>query len=256
MRTTHTSPARSDAPCILIIDSKKLHQAGIIRLLETWTEAVGLKMTALAPDTPFENCRIYSNCEMVLLSVGSGSVEDPQQLACMKSLRTLVPNAPLVVLSDREEPKEVCAAFEAGATGFMPSSIEPSMALQALSFIKSGGSFFPPSALSRDTTPAITFIEKPAATIQSGQTVGPHQLMDRAGSLTSKQEEVFNLLRQGQTNKLIARKLGMSEATVKVHVRRIIRRFGVTNRTQAVISAMNESTLSRCAANGNGTRET
>jgi len=62
--------------------------------------------------------------------------------------------------------------------------------------------------------------------------------MDRAGSLTSKQEEVFNLLRQGQTNKLIARKLGMSEATVKVHVRRIIRRFGVTNRTQAVIYAL------------------
>jgi two-component system nitrate/nitrite response regulator NarL len=74
--------------------------------------------------------------------------------------------------------------------------------------------------------------------------------MDRAGSLTSKQEEVFNLLRQGQTNKLIARKLGMSEATVKVHVRRIIRRFGVTNRTQAAISAMNESTLSRCAQTG------
>ena len=71
-----------------------------------------------------------------------------------------------------------------GATGFMPSSIEPSVALQALSFIKSGGSIFPPSALSRGTTPAITFVEKPAATIQSGQTVGPHQLMDRAGSLT------------------------------------------------------------------------
>jgi DNA-binding CsgD family transcriptional regulator len=55
--------------------------------------------------------------------------------------------------------------------------------------------------------------------------------VDGVSGLTLKQDDVFKLLRQGQTNKLIARQLGMSEATVKVHVRQIIRKFGVSTCT-------------------------
>jgi DNA-binding NarL/FixJ family response regulator len=45
---------------------------------------------------------------------------------------------------------------------------------------------------------------------------------------------VLSLLRLGKANKIIAYELGMSESTVKVHVRNIMRRMGATNRTQAV----------------------
>lgn len=180
--------------------------------------------------------------EIILLSVGSASVEDPDQLACLKNAHALIPNAALVVLSDREDSKEICAAFEAGATGFLPTNIEPSIALQALSFIRSGGSFFPPSALSNCHSGS----ERPSAAQATTNGLdhshpAPCQLVDGVSGLTSKQDDVFKLLRQGQTNKLIARQLGMSEATVKVHVRQIIRKFGVSNRTQAVICAMNGS---------------
>src|SRR4249920_3304087 len=58
-------------------------------------------------------------------------------------------------------------------------------------------------------------------------------------SLSSKQEEVFKLLRRGEANKLIARHLGLSEATVKVHIRQIMRKLGVANRTQAAICTFN-----------------
>ena len=61
--------------------------------------------------------------------------------------------------------------------------------------------------------------------------------------LTIKQEEVFDLLRQGFPNKVIAHRLGMSEATVKVHARRIMHKFGVSNRTQLAVAAMNHSCL-------------
>ena len=80
---------------------------------------------------------------MIILSVGGASLEDTQQQTFIKSARKSMPRTPLVVISDREESKEVCAAFEAGAAGFMPTSIDPSVALQALSFIKSGDHFFP-----------------------------------------------------------------------------------------------------------------
>jgi DNA-binding NarL/FixJ family response regulator len=59
----------------------------------------------------------------------------------------------------------------------------------------------------------------------------------RNRSLTARQKAVLELLRRGDTNKVIARRLGMREGTVKVHVRQIMRKFGVTNRTQiAVVS--------------------
>jgi DNA-binding NarL/FixJ family response regulator len=154
----------------------------------------------------------------------------------IENIRTLIPEAALVVISDREEPEEVCAAFREGASGFMPTSTEPSVAFQALTFIKGGGSFFPPSAL----------LHRRLATFAPAvQSVGT-QVVSGFGcvsQLTTKQKEVFTLLRQGQSNKAIARRLGMSDATVKVHVRCIMRKFGVANRTQLAIAAMNGNTL-------------
>jgi two-component system, NarL family, nitrate/nitrite response regulator NarL len=60
-----------------------------------------------------------------------------------------------------------------------------------------------------------------------------------ASRLTAKQEEVLQLLRRGQSNKVIASQLGLSEATVKVHLRCIMRKLGVVNRTQVAIASMN-----------------
>jgi DNA-binding NarL/FixJ family response regulator len=58
-------------------------------------------------------------------------------------------------------------------------------------------------------------------------------------SLTARQRAVLELLRRGETNKAIARRLGMREGTVKVHVRQIMRKFGVTNRTQIAVVCAN-----------------
>jgi DNA-binding NarL/FixJ family response regulator len=64
--------------------------------------------------------------------------------------------------------------------------------------------------------------------------------MDR--NLTARQGAVLELLSYGNSNKVIARRLAMSEGTVKFHIRQIMRKFGVTNRTQAaVVSASGRS---------------
>ena len=56
--------------------------------------------------------------------------------------------------------------------------------------------------------------------------------------LSAKQEQVLKLLRQGQSNKVIASQLGLSEATVKVHLGCIMRKLGVANRTQVAIASI------------------
>jgi two-component system nitrate/nitrite response regulator NarL len=107
----------------------------------------------------------------------------------------------------------------------MPTTIEPALAFQVLSFINSGGTFFPPSVLS--CIDRVT-IQKPVR-------------LDAA--LNIKQEEVLVLLRQGYSNKVIANRLGLSEATVKLHARRLMQKFRVTNRTQLAVVAMNQVSL-------------
>lgn len=232
MRTHYASRMSPEKPHIVIIDSKKLRQAGIVHLLEAWAGAIGLTVTAIDLANPIERLKAAS-CAMVILSVGSASVEDPQQRALIKCTRKSMPRAPLVIFSDREEAEEVCSAFEAGAAGFMPSSLDPSVALQALSFIKCGGSFFPPSALHKEKPPVAAQVGVEATAQADVEPIRP------ASRLTAKQEEVLQLLRRGQSNKVIASQLGLSEATVKVHLRCIMRKLGVVNRTQVAIASVN-----------------
>ena len=216
-----TSPGQITKPELLIIDSKRLRQAGITHLLDVWADAMGLTVKTLVPSTSLDTFCAH-NCEMTIISVGGESIEDAQQHALIESVRMLMPQTLLVIISDREDPEEICAAFEEGAVGFMPTSLEPALAFQALSFIRSGGSFFPPAALCN--------IRRKVAVN------GIFHTIDH----TNQQENVFGLLRQGYPNKRIARQLGLSESTVKVHVRRIMHKFGVANRTQLAFVAMNQ----------------
>jgi DNA-binding NarL/FixJ family response regulator len=222
--TTPVSAAETKLE-LVVIDSKRLRQAGITRLLDIWADAMGLTAKAVVPDALLGEGFAPANCGMVIISVGTASIKDAQHQPLIETVRSLMPKAPLIIISDREDPEEICAAFEQGAVGFLPTSIAPGLAFRALSFIRAGGSFFPPSALS----------------VRLGETT-VHRV-ERASDLTAKQEEVLDLLRHGHSNKTIARRLSMSEATVKVHVRRIIHKFGVANRTQLAVAAMKNGSV-------------
>ncbi len=217
-----TSTALVRKPKLLVIDAKKLRQAGMTRLLETWADAMGLTLSALVQTAPLDTGCSWVPCEMAIINLGSASTQEAPQRALIASVRRFMPEARLVIISDREEPHEVSTAFEQGVVGFIPTSTDPAVVFHALSFIRKGGSFFPPSALS-------TYLS------QTGNDIGC------AADLTARQIEVLNRLREGHSNKTIARQLEMSEATVKVHVRRIMQKFGVANRTQLAISAINLS---------------
>jgi DNA-binding NarL/FixJ family response regulator len=195
-----------------------LRQAGIARLLQAWADVMGFTVNAVLPDAlPDSN-----NYAMTIVKLGDTSIEDAQCHVLLENVRRLMSNASLIIISDREDLHEVCAAFHEGARGFMPTTIEPRLAFQALSFIDGGGTFFPPPVLSCfDEVP----VHKP--------------VYDSV--LTVKQEEVLALVRQGHSNKVIAHRLGLSEATVKLHAHHIMQKFRVANRTQLAIAAINHT---------------
>lgn len=216
---------------VVVIDALKLRRAGILRLVEDWAAANNLEITAVAPwgfPTEFE---VAPNCRMVMLNIGGCSVRSPDIASCIEAVASLMPDAPLVVISDVDTPTEIVSAFRAGACGYIPTATEPTVALTTLTFILRGGSYFPPAALLSTATPCT----------ECETSGGPNHRDENSGtqarSLTMRQQEVIRLLREGMPNKLIARHLRMTEATVKVHVRQIMRKLGANNRTQAALCA-------------------
>jgi DNA-binding NarL/FixJ family response regulator len=216
---------------VVVVDALKLRRAGILRLVKDWCAANSLDVTAVAPLGLRTEIEIRPSCQMVLLSIGGSSVHSREIAHCIESVHALLPDTPLVIIADDDNADEIILAFRVGARAYIPTSMEPAIALTALTFVLSGGSYFPPKALLSATAPS-------AESETSGSlSEGDEKTEPQAKSLTMRQQEVIGLLREGMPNKLIARHLRMTEATVKVHVRQIMRKLGATNRTQAALCA-------------------
>jgi DNA-binding NarL/FixJ family response regulator len=140
---------------------------------------------------------------------GMGGVEG------VRRLRAAHPALPLVVCSASEDAAVVREILALGASAFIPKSDSTQVILQAVQLVLAGGTYVPPRLVARDP---------PAA---SG----------RIDSLTARQQDVLRELAKGRPNKLIARELDISEATVKVHLLAIFRVLGARNRTEAVLVA-------------------
>lgn len=143
----------------------------------------------------------------------------------IKELHQAFGGIPIVVLSDARtalQPRHIRNALKSGARGFIPTSVtEMSAAIAAIRFVWDGGTFAPLDVL-------LTHRLAPAAVTGEAH-IAKH--------LTPRQMTVLSHLRQGKANKIIAYELGMTESTVKVHVRNIMRKMGATNRTQAVYNS-------------------
>jgi DNA-binding NarL/FixJ family response regulator len=211
-------------PAVFVVDRLELRRAAIASFLKPWADQCGIRVVAVGPAeiTAVDGLLV----KMIIVVVGTRSVAEARPFDWISAFGPVGCDAPIAVLSERDDPEEVVAAFKGGARGLVPMSAAPSVALPALSFIMSGGSFFPPMTLT--STPRIASTPPVAPSV-------PTKLPETA--LTMRQREVLERIRQGQSNKLIGRQLKLRESTVKVHVRQIMRKLGVHNRTQAALYA-------------------
>ena len=136
----------------------------------------------------------------------------------LRRLRLLFPQLPIAVVSGEDDPVVIRATLSAGAVGFLPKSESPKVLQQALRLVLGGGTYMPALAL---------------ADLRHG---APPPRPD-AGGLTPRQLDVLRCLMRGQPNKLIAREMGLTEGTVKIHIAAILRVLQARNRTEAVVVA-------------------
>jgi len=170
---------------------------------------------------------------VIIYSLGAESVGDIKHRKVIKILRGLA--APIVIFSDNATRKETALALSTGVQGFLHSGMALELAQQALSFILQGGSYFPPLQQSRSRPPLHNeLVDTSAGNVPR---YPPSSAVSSNDNLTQRQRDVLQGLKRGESNKIIARALGIREGTVKVHVRQLMRRMGVNNRTQLAIAS-------------------
>jgi two-component system, NarL family, nitrate/nitrite response regulator NarL len=149
-------------------------------------------------------------------------------------LKTRWPSVRTVLLSDHLDPASVTHAFQAGLDGLCPTTMSHDALILALELVVLGERFIP-----ADAGLALLDAQPRGYEVGFGMSAAAVPANDGLGakSLSGREAQILHLIAQGAANKVIARELGLAEATVKVHVKAILRKVKVSNRTQAALWA-------------------
>lgn len=206
---------------ILLADDHKLVRAGLVLVLKQMQDGVelleagtSLEAVALAEEN--------NDLDLVLMDL---DLPDGSGLEALSAINAKAPTLPVVILSAMEDQAMIARSMELGARGFIPKSASGEVMINSLRLVLSGGICLPPGYA--DTQRSNGGEERP--------------------SLTQRQLEVLRYMAQGNSNKEIARELGISENTVRVHISAIISALDATNRTEAAYSAMRLGLIPRAS---------
>ena len=158
-----------------------------------------------------------SDHDLVLLDLFMPGVEG---FSGLLYLGKAYPDLPVVMISANEDPTVMQRAIDYGASGYIPKSSSVTEIVDAVSSVLQGDVWMPEQAHTA-----------------TGMSTAEAEAVERLQQLTPQQFRVLNMVCRGLANKNIADQLELAEATVKVHVTAIMRKLGVSNRTQAVLMA-------------------
>lgn len=213
------STSRIASSTIVLIEPRTLYRDSFVRCLAS---EPGITIQAISNVDQLADLARDNKFALILLSVAEAPSSGGLRAQVMR-VEEISGGVPIVVLSGGEAPQDVIDAFEAGAEGYISTHMTLEVAVAAMRFVAAGGSFAPAAPLMR------------AAQQRSVPSI---DAKDKAQAMfTARQAAVVEALRKGMANKTIAYELNLCESTVKVHVRKIMRKLNATNRTQAAFLA-------------------
>ncbi len=214
----HGEETKPEAPInLLIIDDHPLFRRGMRMILER----LG-KSTIIFESSSYSEAVCLADhqaLDLILLDLKMPGVSG---LAALEKLVSRY-EIPIVIISGEGEPGTILKSFEYSASGFIPKETSPEVLLAALKLVLAGGAYIPPESLSNNL--------RPFASNQQGP-----DFESKAVKLSVRQREVLQLAINGTANKVIAKKLAISEGTVKCHLSLAYKALGVKNRTEAILS--------------------
>ena len=148
----------------------------------------------------------------------------------LQRLRRQLPALKIIVLGESAEPRRVQKVIGAGAKGFLAETAGEDEIRMALDVVLDGSVWAPRKVLAR-------LIEAGGV---SGSATQPNAGASVAGCMTPREMEVLELLKDGKSNREIARSMGIDETTVKAHLGRMLRKTGASNRVELTLRAVDE----------------
>ena len=224
----------------VVVDRNSIFREGLVRIL---SDAGGMSCTGFGSLEEFGKAAI-ANWRRAVFLVDLG--EDRNVVTHgIGFLRERCPEAMIVVLSERYSHGHMVSSLRAGACGYLLKQTSCEALIKSLELVSLGECALPAQA--RQLICSGEPLEAPAK----------QAITQSSNILSAREVEVLSCLSQGKSNKIIARQWGISEATVKVHVKAILRKIQAKNRTEAALWArdhgvcVNGSRSLSLAANSN-----
>lgn len=204
---------------ILVIDDHPLFRKGVRNLL-SMDPTLEVTEEAAGGEEGIEKA-LKTQPQLILLDIDMRGMNGLETLSALKKHDL---NAKIIMLTVSNNEENVLTALRLGANGYLLKDMEPEDILAGIHNVLKGETVISPQLA---TLLANFFRQNQTLT----------NTPDQAG-LTQRETEALQLLSEGLSNKLIARKLGISDATVKVHIKHILRKLQLSSRVEAAVWAI------------------
>jgi two-component system nitrate/nitrite response regulator NarL len=209
---------------VLLIDRSRLFREGLQRILPDHLFTV----IGAGHDSEQE---LSGDFDLVICSLA-----DETALSRLEQIRRSTPSVRCVVFTDGASPALVREALQIGVDAFLSKDISIDVLQAALELVMVGQQLFP-APLVRSLLDRLS----PEPCAGRADLARSGTLTDPSVTLSEREDQVLRCLIDGHSNKAIARDLNITEATVKVHIKGLLRKLHAANRTQAAIWALNHS---------------
>jgi two-component system nitrate/nitrite response regulator NarL len=227
-----------EALSVLIVEPNSLFREGLCRILRAAHFRVASDAAAIDPILlePRED-----NADLLLL-IGAGG-DHREAIRQIELFKAKYATGRVAVLADSNRPNEILAAFKSGANAYFMQSTRCDAFVRSLDLVMRGQTLIPAEILRSFMAPAdAAAIQSDAASVLA-PTALPAPSRPGAPKLSTQETRILQYLIEGHSNKVIARNIDIADATVKGHIKAILRKIQVHNRTQAAIWAMNNNSL-------------
>ena len=206
-----------DNTIVWLIDAHPLLRSGLRAQLEGRGFAVAGEAGTVAEIS--RSCAEGPAPNLIILDFAQGS-------EAIASLKTAQPQARTVVFAESAELSHLADMFSAGADGYLLKSISPSALIESLKLVALGEKVFP------------SMLTDFLGAMRANQSGTSERVRVGDVALSQREIDIIRRLADGHSNKSIAKDLSITEATVKVHLKTVLRKLGASNRTQVAIWAV------------------
>jgi DNA-binding NarL/FixJ family response regulator len=221
----------------ILVGKTSLLKEGLAEILRSAKFGI-LTSVLCADDLPTSKAQLR---QQLFLIVHTGE-DFNSAVGQVEVFRSRHPTARIAVVADRYRLDELVSAFHAGANGYFVDVMTSHILIKSLELVMMGETVFPPEFLSFALDPESDLAREEAPPDDNQRSLLTEN--EVAPQLSPREKSILRYLIEGDSNKSIARKIDIAEATVKVHVKAILRKVRAQNRTQAAIWGINNGWLS------------